>query len=95
MRIAAVTTDNGSCYRSQRFAATCRRLGIWQLFTRRYTPRTNGKAERFIKTSWLEWAYARLYRRSDERSRALTAWLHHYNWHRPHTAALGQSSIPW
>ena len=93
VRIAAVMTDNGACYRSKRFAATCRRLGIQQLFTRRYTPRTNGKAERFIKTALLEWAYVRLYRHSEERSRALTDWLHHYNWHRPHTATHGQAPI--
>jgi transposase InsO family protein len=93
VRIAAVMTDNGSCYRSKRFAATCRRLGIRQLFTRRYTPRTNGKAERFIKTALLEWAYVRLYRHSEERTRALAAWLHHYNWHRPHTAANGLPPI--
>jgi transposase InsO family protein len=93
VRVSAVMTDNGSCYRSRHFARTCRRLGIRQLFTRRYTPRTNGKAERFIKSALLEWAYARLYRHSDERTRALRAWLHHYNWHRPHTAASGQPPI--
>jgi transposase InsO family protein len=93
VRVAAVMTDNGSCYRSKRFAATCRQLGIRQLFTRRYTPRTNGKAERFIKTALLEWAYVRLYRHSEERARALAAWVHHYNWHRPHTATGGQPPI--
>jgi transposase InsO family protein len=93
VRIAAIMTDNGACYRSKRFAATCRRLGVRQLFTRRYTPRTNGKAERFIKTSLLEWAYVRLYRDSADRARALVMWLHHYNWHRPHTAALGRPPI--
>jgi transposase InsO family protein len=93
VRVSAVMTDNGSCYRSQRFARTCRALGIRQLFTRRYTPRTNGKAERFIKSALLEWAYARLYRHSEERAHALSAWLHHYNWHRPHTAAQGQPPI--
>ena len=50
VRVVAVMTDNGSCYRSRRFAATCRHLGLRHLFTRPYTPRTNGKAERFIKT---------------------------------------------
>lgn len=90
VRVAAVMTDNGAGYRSHRFAATCHRLGIRQLFTRRYTPRTNGKAERFIKTALLEWAYVRLYRHSAERAQALAAWLHHYNWHRPHTAADGR-----
>lgn len=93
VRVAAVMTDNGSCYRSRRFAATCGRLGVRQLFTRPYTPRTNGKAERFIKTALGEWAYVRLYRNSEERAHALTAWLHRYNWHRPHTAAHGQPPI--
>ena len=93
VRVAAVMTDNGSCYRSRRFAATCRQLDLRQVFTRPYTPRTNGKAERFIKTSLLEWAYVRLYRHSEERAHALVAWLHHYNWHRPHTAAGGQPPI--
>jgi transposase InsO family protein len=93
VRVAGVMTDNGSCCRSRRFAAACRQLGIRHLFTRPYTPRTNGKAERFIKTSLLEWAYVRLYRHSEERARALTAWLHHYNWHRPHTATAGQPPI--
>jgi transposase InsO family protein len=93
VRVAAVMTDNGACYRSRRFAATCRQLGIRHLFTRPYTPRTNGKVERFIKTSLGEWAYVRLYRHSSERAHALAAWLHHYNWHRPHTAAHGQPPI--
>jgi len=93
VRVAAVMTDNGSCYRSQRFAATCRHLGLRHLFTRPYTPRTNGKAERFIKTALREWAYVRLYRNSEERTHALTAWLHRYNWHRPHTATNDQPPI--
>lgn len=93
VRVAAVMTDNGSCYRSHRFAAACRRLGLRHLRTRRYTPRTNGKVERFIKTALLEWAYARLYRHSDERRAALSSWLHHYNWHRPHTSVGGQPPI--
>ena len=71
VRVAAVMTDNGSGYRSRRFRATCQRLGLRHLFTRPYTPRTNGKVERFIKTALLEWAYARLYRHSDERRQAL------------------------
>jgi transposase InsO family protein len=91
--VVAIMTDNGSAYRSRRFAATCRQLGVRHLFTRPYTPRTNGKAERFIKTSLLEWAYIRMYRHSEERAAALATWLHHYNWHRPHTAAGGQPPI--
>ena len=93
VRVAAVMTDNGSCYRSRRFQATCRALGVRQLYTRRYTPRTNGKVERFIKTALLEWAYARLYRHSEERRLELTRWLHHYNWHRPHTSVGGRPPI--
>lgn len=93
VRVAAVMTDNGSCYRAHRFAAACRRLGVRHLRTRRYTPRTNGKVERFIKTSLLEWAYARLYGGSAERRAALTRWLHHYNWHRPHTSIGGRPPV--
>jgi transposase InsO family protein len=93
VRVAAVMTDNGSCYRSRRFASRCRRLGLRHLFTRPYTPRTNGKAERFIKTALLEWAYARLYSHSAERRAALPQWLHHYNWHRPHGSLQGRPPI--
>jgi transposase InsO family protein len=93
VHVAAVMTDNGSCYKSHRFAAACRQLGVRHLRTRRYTPRTNGKVERFIKTSLLEWAYARLYAHSAERRAALAAWLHHYNWHRPHTSVDGRPPI--
>jgi transposase InsO family protein len=93
VRVAAVMTDNGSGYRSRRFARTCRALRLRHLFTRPYTPRTNGKVERFIKTALLEWAYARLYRHSDERRHALPHWLHHYNWHRPHGSLQGRPPI--
>ena len=65
-RIRRLLTDNGSCYRSRYFRRTCRRLGIRHYFTR-YTPRTNGKAERFIQTALREWAYARSYLSSLQR----------------------------
>jgi transposase InsO family protein len=91
IRFKAVLTDNGPAYRSHRFAAACRALGLKHRFTRPYTPRTNGKAERFIQTALREWAYARIYQNSDERSQELRSWLHQYNWHRPH-ASLGLSS---
>ena len=81
-----VMTDNGSCYRSQRFARLCRRLKLRHIKTRPYTPRTNGKAERFIQTALHEWAYARAYGNSDERGEYLPVWLHRYNWHRPHAS---------
>jgi transposase InsO family protein len=84
MKIERVMTDNGSCYRSKAFGKACKRLGLKHIFTKPYTPRTNGKAERFIQTSLREWAYARAYNTSDERTAELSRWLHRYNWHRPH-----------
>lgn len=84
IKVQRVMTDNGSCYRSRTFRAACKRLGLRQIFTKPYTPRTNGKAERFIQTSLREWAYARAYNTSDERTAELPRWLHRYNWHRPH-----------
>jgi transposase InsO family protein len=82
--VERVMTDNGSCYRSKAFAKACRRLGIRHIFTRPYTPKTNGKAERFIQTSLREWAYARAYDTSQQRADELPFWIHRYNWHRPH-----------
>jgi transposase InsO family protein len=61
--------------------------------TRPYTPRTNGKAERFIQTSIREWAYARPFQSSAERSEAMPAWLCHYNSKRPHSALNGKPPI--
>jgi len=90
IRFKAILTDNGGAYRSRAFTAACRTLGLKHRFTRPYTPRTNGKAERFIQTALREWAYARSYQNSDQRSHALRPWLHQYNWHRPH-ASLGLS----
>jgi transposase InsO family protein len=86
VRIERVMTDNGSCYRSKTFRAACARLGLRQIFTRPYTPKTNGKAERFIQTALREWAYARAYQNSNQRSAELLPWLHRYNWHRPHAS---------
>jgi transposase InsO family protein len=82
--VQRVMTDNGSCYRSAAFRKSCAQHGLRHLFTRPYTPKTNGKAERFIQSALREWAYARPYAHSDERTAALTHWLHRYNWHRPH-----------
>ena len=84
VRIRRVMTDNGSCYLSKAFRAACVRLNVRHLRTRPYTPRTNGKAERFIQSAMREWAYAHAYRRSAERTATLPLWLHRYNWHRPH-----------
>jgi transposase InsO family protein len=89
----AVLTDNGPAYRSRAFAAACRALGLKHRFTRPYTPRTNGKAERFIRTALQEWAYARTYQNSEERESSLLPWLHEYNWHRPHASLCNNSPI--
>jgi len=93
IRIERVMTDNGSCYRSRTFQAACKRLGLRQIFTRPYTPKTNGKAERFIQTALREWAYARAYQNSDQRSAELLTWLHRYNWHRPHGSLKANTPI--
>jgi transposase InsO family protein len=93
LTIREIMTDNGSCYRSRHFAQTCRELGLRHHFTKPYTPRTNGKAERFIQSALREWAYARAYARSHQRIAALPRWLHGYNWHRPHASLAGQPPI--
>ena len=90
VRVERVMTDNGSAYRSQHWGAACGALALRHLRTRPYTPRTNGKAERFIQTSLREWAYARPFATSHERTAALRPWLDHYNTARPHAALAHQ-----
>jgi transposase InsO family protein len=82
--VERVMTDNGSCYRSFAFRNACKRLSLKHIRTKPYTPKTNGKAERFIQTCLREWAYARAYHTSDQRAEELPSWTHRYNWHRPH-----------
>ena len=84
--VQAVMSDNGACYRSTIHAFACRALGIRHLRTRPYRPRTNGKAERFIRTLLAGWAYGAIYATSAERSAALDGWLWTYNHRRPHGA---------
>ena len=84
IHVERVMTDNGSAYVSHAHQIACRRLGIRHLRTRPYRPRTNGKAERFIQTLTHRWAYGRSYHSSAERTQALTSWLDHYNFKRPH-----------
>lgn len=84
-----ILTDNGSAYVSRLFAESCRVSAVRHLRTRPRTPRTNGKAERFIQTSLRSWAYAHPYTSSLQRTAAVPHWLHHYNHHRPH-ASLGR-----
>jgi transposase InsO family protein len=91
VKLKSVMTDNGACFRSDVFALACRQLGLKHIFTRPYTPRTNGKAERFIQSSLREWAYASTFNTSAHRAEHLPRWLHRYNWHRPHSS-LGLKS---
>lgn len=84
--VERVMTDNGSAYRSKAFGRALADRGIRHSRTRPYTPRTNGKAERFVQTALREWAYAYTYRHSAERTDQLAHWQHHYNHHRKHTA---------
>jgi transposase InsO family protein len=91
--IERVMTDNGNAYRSHAFRDVCATAGVRHLRTKPYTPRTNGKAERFIQTVMRECAYARPFESSVERATALPRWLHLYNVHRPHAALGGQPPI--
>jgi transposase InsO family protein len=91
--VARVMTDNGSCYKALAFARACKRLKLKHIRTRPYTPKTNGKAERFIQTALREWAYARPYPTSAERAQELKPWIHAYNWHRPHGGLKGNPPI--
>jgi transposase InsO family protein len=93
VHIEAVMSDNGSAYRSRAFAAMCAATGLRHLRTRPYTPRTNGKAERFIQTLLREWAYRTAYATSARRRRALGPWLRYYNQRRPQTALGYRSPI--
>ena len=93
VRLKAVLTDNGSAFRSKDFAKACQRLALKHRFTRAYRPQTNGKAERFIQSALREWAYAFTYQNSHQRTETLDAWIHHYNWHRPHQGIGGATPI--
>jgi transposase InsO family protein len=91
--VTRVMTDNGSCYKAFAFRDACRDLGLKHIRTKPYTPRTNGKAERFIQTALREWAYALAYPTSDHRADQFPVWLHRYNWHRPHGGIKSQTPI--
>jgi transposase InsO family protein len=91
--VERVMTDNGSAYKSHRFRETIAAAGLRHIRTRPYTPRTNGKAERFIQTSLREWAYANPYRSSLERRQAMFPFIDAYNTQRPHSALANQT--PW
>jgi transposase InsO family protein len=91
--VTSVMSDNGSCYKSFAFRDACKALGLKHIRTKPYTPKTNGKAERFVQTSLREWAYAQAYPTSDHRAAELIPWLHRYNWHRPHGGIKLQTPI--
>jgi transposase InsO family protein len=91
--IQRILTDNGSSYRSHAFRDLLTRHGIRHIRTKPYTPRTNGKAEAFIRILQREWAYGHVYPSSSHRARALPSWIRWYNNHRPHGALNGQPPI--
>jgi transposase InsO family protein len=91
--VTRVMTDNGSCYKAFDFRDACTGLGLKHVRTKPYTPKTNGKAERFIQTALREWAYAQAYPTSDRRADELPVWLHRYNWHRPHGGIKSKTPI--
>jgi transposase InsO family protein len=91
--VERVLTDNGACYRSRQWREQLTAAGISHKRTRPYRPQTNGKVERLNRTLLTEWAYARPYDSSQERTEALPTWLHTYNHHRAHTSLGGQPPI--
>jgi transposase InsO family protein len=93
IRVERLMTDNGPAYLSIVHALACKTLAIKHLRTRPYRPRTNGKAERFIRTLLGGWAYGAIYRTSDERRAALTGWLDFYNRRRPHRSLSRQAPL--
>ncbi|MCW2286670.1 transposase InsO family protein [Rhodoblastus acidophilus] len=88
-----VITNNGSCNKSFALREACHDLGLRHVRTKPYTPKTNGKAERFIQTALREWAYAQAYLSSNQRAADLPLWLHRYNWRRPHSGIKSKPPI--
>lgn len=84
IQVERLMSDNGSCYRATDFKRVLKSQGVRHIYTRPYTPKTNGKAERFIGTMVREWAYSRPYETSDSRNQYLSCWLRFYNERRPH-----------
>jgi transposase InsO family protein len=91
--VERVLSDNGSAYKSHAWREACTELGIQPKKTRPYRPQTNGKVERFHRTMTDGWALRRFYSSEHARRKALPAWLHHYNHHRPHTATGGRPPV--
>jgi transposase InsO family protein len=91
--IRRILTDNGAGYRSHAFSSLLASNNIRHIHTRPYTPRTNGKAEAFIRILQREWAYGHIYPSSAHRARALPGWIRWYNRHRPHGGIGGQPPL--
>lgn len=91
--VTRVMTDNGACYKAKDFAKACKALGLKHIRTKPYTPKTNGKAERFIQTALRQWAYACAYPSSDSRKAHLPNWTHMYNRHRPYGSLKSKTPI--
>jgi len=92
IHIHRVVTDNGACYRSNDFARIVGTKTRHQK-TKPFTPKHNGKAERYQRIMTEEVLYAREYRCEADRSAALAVWNIHYNYHRPHSAAGGRPPV--
>lgn len=92
IRIERVMSDNGVGYKSD-FTKAVVELGAKHKRTKPYTPRTNGKAERFIQTMLRLWAYVRPYNSSDERAVVLDPWMRWYNFQRPHGSLNNRSPV--
>ena len=93
--VERILTDNGSCYRSCAWRNTCTELNIAHKKTRPYRPQTNGKAKRFIRSAINEWAYARPYNNSAQRTAALALWINWYNMLRAHSSLCGIAPAQW
>ena len=93
MTVRRVMTENAKIFHSRAFEEACRGLKVKHIFTKPYTPRTNGKAERFIQTAMRECFYGRVYRHSRERIAYFEDWLHYYTWHRPHASLGGRPPV--
>jgi transposase InsO family protein len=93
VKVERVMTDNGSGYVARLFRKVLRMLGIRHIRTRPYTPKTNGKAERFIQTMLREWAYAIPFKSSDRRVTDLPRWLAWYNHQRPHASLAKRTPV--
>jgi transposase InsO family protein len=91
--VEAVMTDNHKAYTSNEFQALLGELGARHIPTPAYTPRWNGKLERFNRTLTDEWARSRIWPNSNQRDRALQSFIRYYNRRRPHTSLADRPPI--